>query len=110
MAFPWQAGTKLKTLAMHVDALLCADFGFTAGWWVAAAKKLGATAAEKRSLEWAARAQPTTWLPACDAKDWPTPPGTVNDQVTGTCGSRSDLADYSNVRASQPRIIFALDP
>ena len=42
------------------------------------AVKLGTTAAERRSLEWAARAQPTTWLPACDADQWPTPSGAAS--------------------------------
>ena len=32
--------------------LLCSDFGFTVGWWIEAARKLGNTAAEKLSLEW----------------------------------------------------------
>ena len=90
------AGAALAELSKDMDDLLCTDFGFQSSWWIESAIKLGGTAAEKRSLEWAARAQPTTWLPACDAAAWPTPPGTVDNQVTGTCGSRSDLADYSN--------------
>jgi alpha-N-acetylglucosaminidase len=91
-----KAGADLNEISDDVDELLCTDFGFRASWWIDAAVKLGTTADEKRSLEWAARAQPTTWLPACDEKSWPTPSGNVSNQVTGTCGTRSDLADYSN--------------
>lgn len=90
------AGRALHEISSDVDALLCSDFGFTASWWIDSAIKLGATREEQRSLEWAARAQPTTWLPACDKSQWPTPSGNVSNQVTGTCGTRSDLADYSN--------------
>ena len=91
-----KAGSALHEISSDVDALLCTDFGFTASWWIDSAIKLGATKGEQRSLEWAARAQPTTWLPACDKAQWPTPSGNVSNQVTGTCGTRSDLADYSN--------------
>ena len=90
------AGAALKELAADVDGLLCADFGFTLGWWVEAALALGTTANEKANLEWSARAQVSTWLPACPPSQWPTPSGNVSNQVTGTCGTRSDLADYSN--------------
>ena len=91
------AGAMLKRLSSDLDKLLCSDpDGFDANDWIGSAIALGGTAAEKKSLEWAARAQPTTWLPACDADQWPTPSGNVSNQVTGTCGTRSDLADYSN--------------
>merc|ERR1712151_814400 len=40
-------------------------------------------------FEWQARAQPTTWLPACPVR----PTSNITKE---TCGSRSDLADYSN--------------
>jgi hypothetical protein len=77
-----QAGAALETLSADVDALLCTDpVGFSAKWWIDSAIALGSTKAEQRSLEWAARAQPTSWLPACDADRWPTPSGNVTDQV-----------------------------
>lgn len=90
------AGAKLGKLAAWLDKLLCSDWGFTAGWWIAGAVDLGATTGEKRWLEWAARAQPTTWLPACNPTALLSPSGNASDQVTGICGTRSDLADYSN--------------
>lgn len=90
------AGAALKGVAADVDALLCSDFGFTLGWWIEAALKLGSTQNELMNMEWSARAQVSTWLPACEPSQWPTPSGNVSHQVTGTCGTRSDLADYSN--------------
>jgi hypothetical protein len=68
----------------------------TEGWINAAIKLAQGSKSQARHLEWAARAQPTTWLPACPPTEWPTPSGNVSNQVTGTCGTRSDLADYSN--------------
>ena len=46
------SGVSGRRAQFDVDALLCSDFGFTVGWWIEAARKLGNTAAEKLSLEW----------------------------------------------------------
>eukprot|EP00035_Acanthoeca_spectabilis_P028652 m.471561 g.471561 ORF g.471561 m.471561 type:complete len:835 (-) comp31250_c0_seq1:128-2632(-) len=87
-------GTHTKTLTTLVadtDELLCAVPDFTLGWWIAAARRLGASDPGRDALEWAARAQPSTWLPACPKKDWPT-----SNTTGSTCGAQADLADYSN--------------
>ena len=72
------------------DELLCADVGFSMAEWVEKSRLWGDTAAEKDQLEWAARAQPTTWLPACPPSEQPS-----SNRTRGICGARSDLADYS---------------
>ena len=73
------------------DELLCVDNGFSMDEWIRNARKWGVTPAEQDRMEWAARAQPTTWLPACPPSEQPT-----SNRTRGICGARSDLADYSN--------------
>lgn len=73
------------------DELLCTDNGFSMAEWISNARSWGDTAAEQDQLEWAARAQPSTWLPSCPPSMQPT-----SNRTRGICGSRSDLADYSN--------------
>ena len=67
---------------------LCADNGFSMAEWIANARSWGASESEQDDLEWAARAQPTTWLPACPPAQQPS-----SNRTRGICGARSDLAD-----------------
>eukprot|EP00041_Stephanoeca_diplocostata_P034661 m.1193872 g.1193872 ORF g.1193872 m.1193872 type:complete len:485 (+) comp24558_c0_seq8:1293-2747(+) len=86
-----EAGARLQRLVDDVDALLCATSGLSMVDWILMARRLGNTSALRDTYEWAARVQPSTWLPACPAGAWPS-----SNTTTGTCGARSDLADYAN--------------
>lgn len=85
------AGASLQRLVDDVDALLCATPPLSVVDWIRMARRLGNTSGAQDQYEWAARVQPTTWLPACPAGAWPT-----GNTTTSTCGARSDLADYAN--------------
>jgi len=81
----------MLSILEDADELLCTDNGFSMAEWIDNARSWGDTESEQNHLEWAARAQPTTWLPACPPSMQPT-----SNRTRGICGSRSDLADYSN--------------
>eukprot|EP00040_Diaphanoeca_grandis_P035238 m.221025 g.221025 ORF g.221025 m.221025 type:complete len:864 (+) comp33335_c0_seq1:105-2696(+) len=82
--------SELMELQDDVDSLLCTDIGFNFGRWILEARAWGEGDADLADYyEWQARAQPTTWLPACP--DRPT-----SNTTKETCGARSDLADYAN--------------
>ena len=90
------ASEAMGALQRDADALLSTDAAFSLGRWVGAARASlpGASAEQKQWLAWQARAQVTTWLPACApdvAPGWPS-----SNTTKGSCGSRSDLADYAN--------------
>ena len=90
------ASEAMGALQRDADALLSTDAAFSLGRWVGAARASlpGASPAQKQWLAWQARAQVTTWLPACApdvAPGWPS-----SNTTKGVCGSRSDLADYAN--------------
>ena len=80
------AAASMVALQRDVDRLLCADSGFSFGRWILEARAWGKTEDEASYFEWQARAQPTTWLPAC-------PNRPTSNRTADTCGSRSDLAD-----------------
>jgi alpha-N-acetylglucosaminidase len=84
------AMAPMMEMLEDADELLCADVGFSMAEWIEKSRLWGDTTAEKERLEWAARAQPTTWLPACPPAEQPS-----SNRTRGICGARSDLADYS---------------
>ena len=85
------AAASMVALQRDADRLLCADDSFSLGRWLLEARAWGKTDDESNYFEWQARAQPTTWLPAC-----PTRP--TSNRTADTCGSRSDLADCEHPR------------
>jgi alpha-N-acetylglucosaminidase len=84
-----ERGQLLLALHADADALLCTDAGFSLGQWLTKARGWGNTTDDKDFLESVTRAQPTTWMPACD----PTRPLSAE---AGGCGSESGLMDYAN--------------
>ena len=85
------AMAPMMEILEDADELLCTDNGFSIAEWISMARAWGDTAEGKDDLEWAARVQPTTWLPACPLAAQPT-----SNRTHSICGARSDLADYSN--------------
>lgn len=93
------AGASMVELQHDADRLLCSDKGFSMAAWVASARAWGSggregggrkgNQRESDLYEWQARAQVTSWLPACRARP-------TSNTTHDVCGSRSDLADYSN--------------
>jgi alpha-N-acetylglucosaminidase len=84
------AMAPMMEILEDADELLCADAGFSMAEWIDKSRRWGDTTFEKDRLEWAARAQPTTWLPACPPAEQPS-----SNRTRSICGARSDLADYS---------------
>ena len=87
------AAAEMVALQRDTDRLLCGDEGFSFGRWLLEARAWGSTDDEADYFEWQARAQPTTWLPACPNR----PAGGTSNHTADTCGSRSDLADCESL-------------
>eukprot|EP01062_Namystynia_karyoxenos_P066106 TRINITY_DN60117_c0_g1_i1.p1 TRINITY_DN60117_c0_g1~~TRINITY_DN60117_c0_g1_i1.p1 ORF type:complete len:832 (+),score=210.95 TRINITY_DN60117_c0_g1_i1:97-2496(+) len=84
-----EGGAALLQMHDDADALLCSDPGTALSTWLDMAAKWGGAGADAAFFDWSARAQVSTWLPACST------PITSGDEL-GVCGSESGLADYSN--------------
>mmetsp|Transcript_23815 Transcript_23815/g.64212 ORF Transcript_23815/g.64212 Transcript_23815/m.64212 type:complete len:437 (+) Transcript_23815:1616-2926(+) len=87
------AAQQYMTLMADADDLLCTDASFLASAWMRAAREVdGSTSANADFYEAMARAQITTWLPACESP---------SDYADGVCSihyqdQEPPLEDYAN--------------
>lgn len=84
------AGQAMLELQVDIDKLLCANGGFSLGQWLTSARLWGGNDTDLSDyMEWSARSQVTSWLPACEVRP-------TSNTTMDVCGSRSDLNDYAN--------------
>jgi hypothetical protein len=86
------AAAALVDVLADADRLLCTSRAFRARDALGKARALTADASEQRFLDRVARAQVTTWLPACSDAE---------DDASGVCsmhfqGQKPPLEDYAN--------------